>query len=65
MSEQLLSTGDVAKMYGVSTETIRRWVRKGILGYVQVGTTRLKRRAIRIPQSDAEKHLTRVPPVAS
>ena len=61
--DALLSTSDVARLYGVSTETIRRWIRLGIIGYVVVGNTHVrKRRTIRIPQSEADRHLRRVAP---
>jgi excisionase family DNA binding protein len=51
-SEDLLSTADVAAQYGVSDETVRRWIRKGVIAYVMVGPFRLKR----IPRSEADKH---------
>jgi len=61
MSE-LLSTADVARMYGVTPQTIRLWIRKGILAYVEVGNTHLRRRkVIRIERDEAEKHLKSVP----
>jgi len=41
--DELLSVGDVAHLYGVSDETVRRWCRKGIIAYVMVGPFRLKR----------------------
>ncbi len=56
--EKLLSIEDVAKTYSVSSSTIRLWINKGILAYVEVGGHRLRRRrTIRITQTEAEKHM--------
>lgn len=52
-AKTLLSTADVAKLYGVSEETVRRWVRKGVIAYKQVGPFRLTR----ITLEEAKKHL--------
>lgn len=41
--EPMLSTRDVARRYGVSEETVRRWCRKGIIPYKQIGPFRLRR----------------------
>ena len=60
MGSDLLSTRDVARMYGVSTSTIRRWIKLGILGYTIVGSNRV-RRTIRIPRAEADKHFKPVP----
>jgi excisionase family DNA binding protein len=53
--KDLLSTADVAAQYGVSDETVRRWIRKGVIAYVMVGPFRLKR----IPRSEADRHFVR------
>jgi excisionase family DNA binding protein len=52
-SEDLLSTADVAAQYGVSDETVRRWIRKGVISYVMVGPFRLKR----VPRAEVERKL--------
>lgn len=49
----LLTIGQVARSYGVSEETIRRWVRKQVLGCVHVGPFRLRR----ILREEAEKYV--------
>lgn len=51
-----LSTHDVAVRYGVSTETVRRWLRKGSIPYEMVGPShmRLMRR------EDVLKHVIKV-----
>lgn len=54
--ERLLTMSEVAQSYHVSDETVRRWVRKGIIGYVMVGPFRLKR----IPESEANRHFASV-----
>lgn len=54
--EPMLSTHDVARRYGVSDETVRRWCRKGIIAYVMVGPYRMKR----IAKSEAERHFQSV-----
>jgi excisionase family DNA binding protein len=53
---ELLTTGQVAALYGVSEQTVRLWIRKQIIGYVMVGPYRLKR----IPRAEAERHLVPV-----
>lgn len=64
MSE-LLSTADVARLYGVTPQTIRLWIRKGIIAYVEVGNSRLRRRkTIRIERTEAERHFGPVPAIA-
>jgi len=50
--DPLLTCRDVAKAYGVNVETVRRWVRKGVIAVVLVGPYRL----VRIRRSEAEKH---------
>lgn len=39
----LLSADAVSKQYGVCVETVRRWMRKGVIPYVMVGPNRAKR----------------------
>ena len=41
--EPLYSIREVAGAFGVSEETIRRWIRAGQIPYTQVGPLRLKR----------------------
>lgn len=48
---RLRTVADAARAFGVSDETIRRWVRKGIIGYVMVGPYRIKR----IPDSEIDR----------
>lgn len=50
---ELLTIGQVAKSYGVSEETIRRWVRKGVISCIHLGPYRL----VRIRRKEAEKYL--------
>jgi excisionase family DNA binding protein len=50
---ELLTIGQVAKSYGVSEETIRRWIRKGVIHCIHVGPYRL----VRVRRAEAEKHL--------
>lgn len=54
---ELLSIAAVAKLYGVSDETVRRWCRKGIIEYKIVGPFRAKR----ITRAEADKHLKDAP----
>ena len=61
MERDLLTVAEVAQHYAVSTETVRRWIRKGILGYVMVGPCRVKR----IPKVEAAKHFVKVEGVPS
>jgi excisionase family DNA binding protein len=56
-TRELLTVMEVAQTYHVSDDTVRRWMRKGIIGYVMVGPFRVKR----IPKVEAEKHFTPVP----
>lgn len=56
--DRLLTTSDVARMYGVSDETVRRWIRKGVIPFTQVGPYRAKR----IRLSDAEHLMNDVRP---
>ena len=55
----LLTTSAVAKLLGVTPQTIRLWIRKGALTYVEVGPTHLRRqrRTLRVPRSEVEKTL--------
>jgi len=62
VDKDMLSTGDVARLYGVSAMTIRRWIKLGLIEYVEVGNTHLRRRrTIRISKEEAEKHFKTVP----
>jgi excisionase family DNA binding protein len=56
--DRLLTTSDVARLYGVSDETVRRWIRKGVIPFTQVGPYRSKR----IRLSDAKQLMTEVRP---
>lgn len=52
-SDTLLTTAQVATMYGVSDETVRRWCKKGAIAFKMVGPYRLKR----ITLAEAQRHL--------
>lgn len=54
--EPLLTCEEVANKYRVSVLTVRRWVRKEIIGHVRVGPYRV----IRIPLSEARRHFVEV-----
>lgn len=54
--DELLSVSDVARMYGVSDETVRLWIKGKKIDYVMVGPFRLKR----IKKSEADKHYEEV-----
>lgn len=41
--EPLLTAADAARRLGVSVDTVRRWVRKGSVTYVEIGPYRRKR----------------------
>lgn len=49
--DPMLSVSAAARRLGVNRETIRRWVRKGALSYVELGP--FKRKKLR--QSDVDK----------
>ena len=51
-SKRLLSYGDAAKIVGISTRTVQRYVAKGLIRTVPIGP-RLKR----IPQSEVDRLL--------
>jgi excisionase family DNA binding protein len=55
--DALLTAHDVARRYGVDCETVRRWVRKGILPVVRVGPTQ----RIRFHHGDIERYFTEEP----
>ncbi|MDR7433464.1 MAG: MerR family transcriptional regulator [Armatimonadota bacterium] len=40
MSRRLLSPMEVARLLGVSTDSVRRWAREGLIKAVRVGATR-------------------------
>jgi predicted site-specific integrase-resolvase len=44
-------------MYGVHVDTVRRWVRKGIIAVRLIGPTRI----VRIEQAEAARHFVHVP----
>jgi excisionase family DNA binding protein len=50
-ADPLLRPGTVAKRLGVTTETLRRWMAKGALEFVEVGPFKRKR----IRQSEIER----------
>ncbi len=50
-SDPMLTVSAAARRLGVNRETIRRWVRKGALTYVELGP--FKRKKLR--QSDVDK----------
>lgn len=54
---EYLTTAQVAREYGVCVETVRNWIRKGVIGYVMIGPYRLKR----ITRTEADRHFLRVP----
>jgi excisionase family DNA binding protein len=41
--EPLLTASEAAKRLGTNTETIRRWMRKGVIGYLEIGPYHRKR----------------------
>ncbi len=51
-----LTAAQVARAYGVDVETVREWMRKGIIAYVKVGPFNVKR----IAESEARRHFTPV-----
>lgn len=55
--DELFTCQEVADKYHVHAETVRRWVRKGIIAVVLVGPYRL----VRIRREEAEKHFVHVP----
>jgi len=61
VTQPLLTVAEVAQSYNVSDETVRRWMRKGIIGYVMVGPFRARR----IPKDEAERHFAAVPGAAT
>ena len=62
MEDRLLPTGDVARLLGVSTETIRRWIKMNLIEYEIVNATHVRRRRlIRIRESEVQRHQRRVP----
>ena len=50
--DRLLTAADVARAYGVRVETVREWIRKGIMGHVLVGPFH----AVRVPVTEAARH---------
>ena len=50
-NENLISVGDAARICGVSDETIRKWILKGALPYIEVGPSFTRR----IYRRDAER----------
>ena len=56
-ADDLLTCREVAEMYRVQVETVRRWVRKGVITVILVGPYR----HVRIPKTEADKHFEVVP----
>jgi len=54
--DELLTPRAVAARWKVSLETVRRWIRKGIIGH-----TRGPGGVVRIPASEVERHSRFVP----
>ena len=54
---ELLTCNEVAALYRVSVRTVKRWVRKGVIGVVYVGPYH----AVRITRDEADRHFRRVP----
>jgi putative resolvase len=50
MSEELLRSRDVAKIFGISVKTLWKWQRRGIIKAVRLPTGKL-----RYPKSEVER----------
>jgi putative resolvase len=50
MSEELLRSRDVAKIFGISVKTLWKWQRRGIIKAVKLPTGKL-----RYPRSEVER----------
>ena len=59
MSDEYLTTTQVADRLGVSAESVRRWIRAGTLVAVKIGGIQ------RIPASAIDEHLTQQDPEAA
>lgn len=55
--DPLLTPRAAAKRLGVTTETLRRWIRNGVLVYAEVGPKRSKR----FRQSQIDRHRVEPP----
>ena len=58
-AEGLMTVDQVARCYGVTAETVRRWIRKGVMSYKLVGPYKLKR----ISKLEVAKYFKSVPGV--
>ncbi|MGP0017949.1 MAG: helix-turn-helix domain-containing protein [Candidatus Sulfotelmatobacter sp.] len=52
-TQELLSTKDVARLFSVSKQTVRAWMREGKLPFMQVG------QVIRVRREDVQEFIAR------
>lgn len=52
-AQELLSTKDVARLFSVSTQTVRAWMRSGQLRFVQIN------QVIRIRREDVQEFIAK------
>lgn len=53
ITQELLSTKDVARLFSVSKQTVRRWMREAQLPFVQIG------QVIRVRREDVQAFIER------